>query len=171
MKRPAETALYSAAVNDSGRTRTGRQRFHFSGKPSVPVLATASSLALFGAIVLIFWGFRGGPLLFWAGAGSMGASVVLAAATFWRTAWSRCVVVLDDDGLTITRGRRSQTLPWAEIDHCARVGNRLEIFTGAGRAASVVNPQGASTRVFTALVAAVEERLHSNPQDWLAPPT
>ena len=76
----------------------------------------------------------------------------------------RSTLVLDADGITFIRGRRTDHLNWSDIDSVNLVGQRLTFHTKrADRTrVSVINPGSGTDPTFTSLIRVIRDRLDAS---------
>jgi hypothetical protein len=102
-----------------------------------------------------------GPVVLVVGAAGLAFAIALALAGVILASRLRSTLVLDTDGITLVRGRRTERLPWSDIESVRLTGPRLTFLTktASGTAVSVINPRGRTDPVFAALVTAIRDRL------------
>ena len=132
--------------------------------PPVRPLAIAAGAVVLGALLLVLGRAVGLPLLLGVLGGLlMLAGVALAVAALVLAARLRTEVVLDDEGVAVTRGGSRRSLPWAEVQEVTVSHPRLTLVTGeAGRGLAVVNPRPADDPRFLALLGRLQQRLDAD---------
>ena len=146
-------------------TELGSERYTLTAPPPVRPLAIASLVSIIGAALTVSSRALGlGRVVLVLGIVALGlaAALVLSAVILVRRLQS--TLILDADGITVVRGRRSQRLPWSNIDSVSLAGRRLILQTKAagGSQLSVINPRSASDPTFTSLVAAIRGHLNAD---------
>ena len=143
----------------------GRERYTLTAPSPVRSFVIAALVSIIGAALTV--GSRAlelGRAVLIVGIIALGfaTALVLSAVILMRRLQS--TLVLDHDGVTVVRGRRSQRLPWSSIDSVSLAGRRLILQTKAagGSQLSVINPRSASDPTFTSLVAAIRGRLNAD---------
>jgi hypothetical protein len=148
-------------VSDSQPARPSVERFTLRARPPLRPLFIAAVTEVVGALLLVLWraadlpvvvGVLGIVLLV------LGAALVVAALVL--TARLRSEVLLEADALTVVRGGRRRSLPWAEVREVTLQHPRLSVL-GDDEAARlvVVNPRPAGDPHFAAVADAVTRRL------------
>ena len=142
-----------------------RERFALTATPPVRTLAIASVVAVVGAILMVgsrAWGL--GPVVLVLGAAGLVFAVALALAGVVLVNRFRATLVLDIDGITLTRGGRTKRLSWSDIESVRLAGQRLSFLTktASGADVSVINPRGRTDPTFTSLVTAIRGRLDAH---------
>jgi hypothetical protein len=88
------------------------------------------------------------------------ALAISALVLTWRL---RTSVTLTADSITLVRGRRTETVNWADVDEVALKGSRLTLVSkNSIRNTSLVNPRPAGDPTFMSLVVALQDRLNAN---------
>ena len=105
--------------------------------------------------------FSLGPVVLVVGAVGLTFAIALALAGVILARRLRSTLVLDADAITLVRGRRTDRLPWSDIESVRLTGPRLTFLTKTAGAAdvSVINPKGRTDPTFTAMVTAIRDRL------------
>jgi hypothetical protein len=142
----------------------GSERFALTVAPPIRTLAIASLVAIIGAALTVASrALSLGPVVFALGVAGLVFAVALALAGVILVSRLRSTVVLDKNGMTLIRGRRTDRLPWSDIDSVNLVGRRLTFLTKqASGGVSVINPGSPTDPTFTSLVAAIRSRLDAN---------
>jgi hypothetical protein len=143
----------------------GRERFALTAPPPVRTLAIASPVAILGAGLMVSSrAFGLGPVVLVVGAVGLTFAVALALAGVVLVSRLRSTLVLDTDGITLIRGRRTARLPWSDIDRVSLAGQRLTFLTkpASGTGISVINPRSRTDPTFLSLVAAIRGRLDAD---------
>ena len=138
------------------------ERFTLTAAPPIRTLAIASLVAMVGAALMVgSRAFRLGPVVLVVGALGLTLAIALALAGVILASRLRSTLVLDTDGITLLRGRRTDRLPWSDIESVRLTGPRLTFSTKTANGAdvSVINPRGRTDPTFTALVTAIRDRL------------
>ena len=143
----------------------GRDRFALTGPPPVRTLAIAALVAMVGAALMV--GSRGlglGPVVLVLGIAALGFALALALVGVILVSRLRAILVLDTEGITLIRGRRTDRLSWSDIDSVDLEGQRLIFRTkrASRTRVSVINPRGRTDQTFTSLVKAIRIRLDAN---------
>jgi hypothetical protein len=90
-------------------------------------------------------------------------AVALAISALVLTRRLRTSVTLTADAITLVRGRRTETVNWADVDEVALRGSRLTLVSkNSIRNTSLVNPRPAGDPTFMSLVVALQDRLNAN---------
>jgi hypothetical protein len=90
-------------------------------------------------------------------------AVALAISALVLTRRLRTSVTLTADSITLVRGRRTETVNWADVDEVALRGSRLTLVSkNSIRNTSLVNPRPAGDPTFMSLVVALQDRLNAN---------
>jgi hypothetical protein len=150
-------------VTDPGTTEQA-QRFALTPRPPLRALAIGSVAAVVGALLVVLAGILDLPLVLTIiGITLLILAVSLVVAALALTARLRTGLILDAEGIRVSRGRQAHTLRWSEIDSVNLRGPRLT-FTpkGAEPAVAVLNPRSPSDPTFLALVAAIRGRLNTD---------
>ena len=143
----------------------GAERFALTAAPPVRPLAIASVVAIVGAALIVGSRVLGlGPVVLAVGVAGLGLAVALAVAALILAVRLRSTLVLDPDGITVIRARRTSRLAWSDIDRVSLAGPRLTLVTKAsgGADVSVVNLRGQSDPTFVSLAMAIRGRLDAD---------
>lgn len=143
----------------------GEERFALTAAPPVPALAIASLMAAVGAALAVgSRAFDLGPVALVLGVATLLVGVLIALASVILLGRLRYTLLLDGYGISVTRGRRTDRLPWSDITSVNLAGPRLTLVTEpAGRSGvSVLNPRGRTDPTFLALIAAIRGRLDAD---------
>jgi hypothetical protein len=143
----------------------GGERFVLTAAPPIRTLAIASLVAIIGAALTVASRALGlGPVVLALGVAGLAFAVALALAGVILVSQLRSTVILDTNGMTLIRGRRTDRLPWSDIDRVNLAGRRLTFLTkqASGDGVSVINPGSPTDPTFTSLVAAIRSRLDAN---------
>jgi hypothetical protein len=143
----------------------GGERFALTATPPVRALAIASLVAVVGAALAVGSRALGlGRVALVAGVAGLVLGVVLALAAAILVVRLRSTLLLDSDGITVIRGRRTDQLPWSDITSVNLAGPRLTLVTKAasGIGVSVLNPRSSTDPKFLALLAAIRGRLDAD---------
>jgi Bacterial PH domain len=143
----------------------GEERFALTAAPPVRALAIASVVAIVGAALMVGSRALGlGPFVLAVGATGLGLAVVLAIAAVVLVLRLRSTLVLDRDGITVIRARRTRRLSWSDIESVNLTGPRLTLVSKvSGRAdVSVLNLRSQSDPTFISLVRAIQGRLDAD---------
>jgi hypothetical protein len=91
-------------------------------------------------------------------------AVGLAVVALVLTVRLRTALILDQQSITIIKGRRRRILDWSVIDSVTLQGARLKLITKPQGAAdaTVLNPRSAADATFTALAADISRRLDAD---------
>ena len=143
----------------------GTERYTLTAPPPVRSLGIAALVSIIGAALTVSSRALGlGRVVLVLGIVALGlaAALVLSAVILVRRLQS--TLILDADGITVVRGRRSQRLPWSNIDSVSLAGRRLTLQAkpASGSHVSVPTPMSPTDPTFTSLVAAIRGRLNSN---------
>jgi hypothetical protein len=143
----------------------GRERFALTAPPPVRTLAIAALMAIIGVTLMVgsrAWGL--GPVVLVLGIACLAFAVALALVGLILVNRLRSTLVLDDDGITVIRGRRTERLTWSDIDSVNLVGQRLTFHTKrAGRPrVTVINPGSGTDPTFTSLIRVIRGRLDAS---------
>jgi len=132
--------------------------------PPVRPLAIAAGAVVLGALLLVLGRAAGVPVVL----GVLGglvllAGVALAVAALVLAARLRTEVVLDDDGVAVTRRGSRRSLPWREVQEVTVAHPRLTLVTAEpARELSLVNPRRAGDERFLSLLARLQQRLDAD---------
>jgi hypothetical protein len=140
----------------------GRERFALTAPPPVRTLAIAALVAIVGATLMVGSSAFGlGSVVLVLGAVGLAFAILLAVAGVVLASRLRSTLELDTDGITLTRGRRTERLSWSDVDSVKLSGQRLTFLTKtAGHGdVSVINTGSPTDPTFTALVTAIRDRL------------
>jgi hypothetical protein len=143
----------------------GVERFTLTAPPPVRTLAIAALVAIIGAALAVASRALGlGPVVLALGVAGLSFAVALALAGVVLVSRLRSTVILDTNGMTLTRGRRTDRLSWSDIDSVNLAGRRLTFLTKQAGATgvSVINTGSPTDPTFTSLVAAIRRRLDAN---------
>lgn len=143
----------------------GEERFALTATPPVRSLAIASLVAVVGAALAVCSrALALGPIALIIGVIGLVLGVVLVLATAILVVRLRSTLVLDGQGVTVIRGRRTDRLSWSDVTSVNLAGPRLTFVTGSasGPGVSVLNPRGRTDPTFLALVAAIRGRLDAD---------
>jgi Bacterial PH domain len=159
---PAEPVWPVPAGSVTDVSELDSERFALTAAPPIRTLAIAALVAIVGAALMV--GSRAlslGPVVLVVGAAGLAFAIALALAGVILASRLRSTLVLDTDGITLVRGRRTERLPWSDIESVRLTGPRLTFLTktASGTAVSVINPRGRTDPVFAALVTAIRDRL------------
>jgi hypothetical protein len=126
--------------------------------------AIASLLAIIGAALAVSSRALGlGSVALVLGIVGLALAAALVLSAVIVLGRLRATLVLDADGITMSRGRRTRRLLWSDIDSVGLAGQRLTFRTKpAGEDVSVINPRSGTDPTFTSLVAAIRDRLNAN---------
>ncbi|HWI00557.1 MAG TPA: hypothetical protein VNT27_09500 [Propionibacteriaceae bacterium] len=143
----------------------GRERFALTAPPPVRTLAIAALLAIIGVTLMVgsrAWSL--GPVVLVLGIACLAFAIALALAGLILMNRLRSTLVLDDDGITVIRGRRTERLTWSDIDSVNLVGQRLTFHTKrTGRPrVTVINPGSGTDPTFTSLIRVIRGRLDAS---------
>jgi hypothetical protein len=143
----------------------GRERFALSAAPPVRTFAIAALVAIVGAGLMV--GSRAldlGSVVLVLGLAGVAFALALALTAVILVRSLRSTLVLDTDGITLIRGRRTDRLPWSDIDRVSLVGQRLTFLTKQSRGTdvSVISPRSNTDPTFLSLVAAIRGRLDAD---------
>jgi hypothetical protein len=143
----------------------GTERFALSAPPPVRPFAIAALLAIIGAALAVSSRALGlGSVALVLGIVVLGLAAALVLSALIVLGRLRSTLVLDADGITVSRGRRTRRLLWSDIDSVGLVGQRLTFRTkpAGDEDVSVINPRSGTDPRFTSLVAAIRGRLNAN---------
>ena len=143
----------------------GGERFALAAAPPIRTFAIASLVAIVGAALAVGSRALGlGPVVLALGVAGLGFAVALVLTAVILVSRLRTTLVLDTDGITLIRGRRTDRLPWSDIDRVNLAGRRLTFLTkqASGTGVSVINPGSRTDPTFMSLVAAIRRRLDAN---------
>jgi hypothetical protein len=143
----------------------GGERFALTATPPVRALAIASVVAVVGAALTVGSRALGlGPVVLVMGVAGLVLGVALALVTAILVVRLRSTFLLDTDGITVIRGRRTERLPWSDINSVNLAGPRLTLVTepASGAGVSVINPRSRTDPTFLALIAAIRGRLDAD---------
>ena len=143
----------------------GEERFTLTAAPPVRALAIASVVAIVGAALMVSSRALGlGAFVLAVGAAGLGFAVLLAIVAVVLVLRIRSTLVLDRDGITVIRARRTRRLSWSEIESVILTGPRLTLVTKASDRGdvSVLNLRSRSDPTFLSLVRAIQGRLDAN---------
>jgi hypothetical protein len=143
----------------------GGERFALTATPPVRALALASVVAVVGAALTVGSRALGlGPVVLVMGVAGLLLAAAVTLAVIILVTRVRSTLLLDPHGITVIRGRRTDHLPWSDINRVHLAGPRLTFVTEpAGDAGvSVINPRGRTDPTFVALVAAIRGRLDAD---------
>jgi hypothetical protein len=137
------------------------ERFALTAAPPIRTLAIASLVAVVGAAMMVASrALRLGPVVLVVGVVGLAFAIALALAGVILATRLRSTLVLDTDGITVVRGRRTDRLPWSNIESVRLTGPRLTFLTKTASAdVSVINPRGRTDPTFTALLTTIRDRL------------
>jgi hypothetical protein len=143
----------------------GTERFALTAPPPVRTLAIAALLAIIG--VALMAGSRAlglGRVVLVLGIVCLALAVALALAGVILVSRLRSTLVLDADGITFVRGRRTDRLTWSDIDSVDLAGQRLTFRTklASRTRVSVINPRSGTDPTFASLIGAIRGRLDAN---------
>jgi hypothetical protein len=142
-----------------------RERFALTAPPPVRTLAIAALLAIIGVALMVGSRALGlGPVVLVLGIACLALAVALALAGVILVSRLRSTLVLDADGISLIRGRRTERLTWSDIDSVNLTGHRLTFHTklASRTRVSVINPKSATDPTFTSLLRAIRGRLDAN---------
>ena len=159
----ADRPVPAGSVTDVGEVDS--ERFALAAAPPIRTLAIASLVAIVGAALMV--GSRAlslGSAALVVGAVGLAFAIALALAGVVLASRLRSTLVLDADGITLVRGRRTDRLPWSDIESVRLTGPRLTFLPkrSSGTDVSVINPRGLTDPTFAALVTAIRDRLDVN---------
>jgi hypothetical protein len=146
-------------------TELDRERFTLTAPPPVRSFAVAALMAVVGAALMVGSRALGlGTVVLVLGIVMLGLAAALVVAAVILVGRLRCTLVLDPAGIAVSRGRRTQRLPWSNIDAVRLTRRRLTFVTkpAVGAEMSVINPRGDTDPTFRSLVAAIRSRLNAS---------
>jgi hypothetical protein len=141
---------------EAGQQVSQTDVFELRPPPPVRALAIASVSALAGAVVIVLSAHRAVTVL---GALLLGFGVLLAAVALVLTARLRSTVRVDATGLQVSRGRRTDTLAWVDVDQVRERGHQLIAYGREGHTELVVTVPGPRGPSYVRLLDAVRHRL------------
>jgi hypothetical protein len=151
-------------VIDPTHPTTPEDRYVLRAAPPVRPLAIAAGAVVLGALLLVLGRAAGVPVVLGVLGGLvMLAGVALAVAALVLAARLRTEVVLDDDGVAVTRLGARRSLPWREVQEVTVAHPRLTLVTAEpAQELSLVNPRRAGDERFLALLARLQQRLDAD---------
>ena len=141
------------------------ERYALTAALPIRTFAIAALVAIIGAALT--GGSRAlglGPVVLALGVAGLGFAVALVLTAVILVSRLRSTLVLDTNGITLIRGRRTDRLAWSDIDRVNLAGRRLTFLTrqGSGTGFSVINPGSRTDPTFASLVVAIRSRLDAN---------
>lgn len=141
----------------------GEQRFTLTAPPPVRALAIAAVTALVAAALIVTSRILDlGTVVLVVGVVGLALAVALAVAALVLSRRARVDLVLAADAVTVRRAGQAQRVPWADIDNVTLTGPRLTLVRKTGADVAVVNPRTPTDPTFTALLAALTQRLDAD---------
>jgi hypothetical protein len=163
--RPRSAPDAGPAGRVTGVSDLGGERFALTATPPVRALAIAAIAAIVGVALMVGSRMLGlGPVVLIIGCAALVGAVVVAVAAVVLVAWIRSTLVLDTDGITVTRGRQTSRMPWSTIKTVRLAGPRLTFVNKepGGSDVTVLNPRSSTDPTFLALIAAIRGRLNAD---------
>jgi hypothetical protein len=152
-------------VSDSATEHAEETRFVLTAPPPLRSLAISSVAAVIGAAMIVIGSALELPqAVAIAGIGIMIFAIVLAVVALVLTLRLRTTLILNQQSITLIRGRHRRAVPWSMIDSVKLQGPRLLLITEpeAGPHAVVINPRGSTDATFAALVTEIQSRLNAD---------
>ena len=141
----------------------GDRRFTLTAPPPVRALAIAAVTALVGAGLMVASRVLDlGTVVLVVGLVGLGLAVALAVAALVLAARARTDLDLESEAVTIRRAGQVRRVPWADIGTVTLTGPRLALVRKTGDDVVVVNPRAPTDPTFTALLAALQNRLDND---------
>jgi hypothetical protein len=152
-------------VSHSAEERAAQTRYVLTAWPPLRSLAISSVTAVIAAAMMVFGTALELPrAVAIVGLGLMVFAVVLAVVALVLTVRLRTILILDQQSITITKGRQSRVVPWSVIDRVRMQGPRLLLITSpeADPDAVVINPRGTTDATFAALITEIQRQLNAD---------
>jgi len=145
------------------RVSTETQDFALRATPPVRAFAIAAGAALVAIVMLgIALTGRASTALTVVGVVLLLLGLALGLAAVVLARRLRASVRVDDQALTLRRGRRTQSLAWSDVGEVTLEGARLSLVAKSGGSLEVVNPRTPGDPTFVALLRAIRKRLDAD---------